>query len=137
MDDKQQKSQKGLVSKAQVGSEASARAMQGSESFETVGEAESLAATEHIMEAVLDKENLKEALNKVMKNGGAAGVDGMTVDKLPAYLKENWRRIRQDLLAGKYAPRAVRRVEIPKVGGVRQLGIPCAIDRFTQTALQQ
>lgn len=136
MDDKRQKSQKFMASKAQVGGEASARAMRGSESFEVMGETESLAATEYMMEEVLSKENLKEALSKVMENDGAAGTDGMTVDKLPAYLKENWRRIRKELMEGTYAPRAVRRKEIPKVGGVRQLSIPCAIDRFIQTALQ-
>jgi RNA-directed DNA polymerase len=138
MSDKRQKSQKELASKARVGSEASDGAMRGIESLEAIGEIESLAATEHMLEEVLDKENLKEALNKVMGNGGAAGIDGMSVEKLPAYLKDNWKRIRKELLEGKYAPRAVRRVEIAKVtGGMRQLGIPCAIDRFLQTALQQ
>lgn len=138
MDDKRQKNQKELASKANVGSEASESAMRGSESTETTGETESLASIELLLEEVLDKENLKEALNKVLENKGAAGIDGMTVDKLPAYLKENWKRIRNELREGKYAPRAVRRVEIPKaIGGVRQLGIPCAIDRFIQTALQQ
>ncbi len=138
MDDKRQKSQKELTSKARVGSEASDGAMRGSESSEAVGATESLAATEHMLEEVLDKENLKEALSKVMENKGAAGIDGMTVDRLPVYLKENWRRIRKELLEGRYAPLAVRRVEIAKAtGGVRQLGIPTAIDRFIQTALQQ
>jgi len=138
MDDKRQKSQKELASKARVGSEASDGAMRGFESFEAVGATESLAATEHMLEEVLDKENLKEALSKVLENKGAAGIDGMTVDKLPEYLKENWKRIRKELLDESYAPQAVRRVEIPKAtGGVRQLGIPCAIDRFIQTALQQ
>ena len=138
MDDKRQKNQKELASKARVGSEASDGAMRGFESFEAEGETESLAATEHMLEEVLDKENLKEALSKVLENKGAAGVDGMTVDKLPDYLKENWKRIRKELLEESYAPRAVRRVEIPKAtGGMRQLGIPCAIDRFIQTALQQ
>jgi RNA-directed DNA polymerase len=138
MDDKRQKSQKELASKARVGSEASDGAMREFESFEAVGATESLAATEHMLEEVLDKENLKEALSKVLENKGAAGIDGMTVDKLPEYLKETWKRIRKELLEGSYAPQAVRRVEIPKAaGGMRQLGIPCAIDRFIQTALQQ
>jgi RNA-directed DNA polymerase len=138
MDDKRQKTQEDLASKVNVGSEASQSTTRGFESTGTIGATESLAATECILEEVLDKENLKEALSKVLENRGAAGIDGMTVDKLPAYLKENWKRIRKELLEGKYAPRAVRRVEIPKAtGGVRQLGIPCAIDRFIQTALQQ
>lgn len=138
MSDKRQKNRKEPASKARVGSEASDGAMRGFESLEAIGETESLAATEHMLKEVLNKENLKEALNKVMENGGAAGIDGMTVDKLPAYLKENWKRIRKELMESEYAPRAVRRVEIAKVtGGVRQLGIPCAVDRFIQTALQQ
>lgn len=138
MDDKRQKNQKELTSQARVGSEASEGAMGGFESSAAAGATESLAETEHMMEEVLDKGNLIEALNKVMENKGAAGIDGMTVDKLPAYLKENWKRIRKELLGGEYAPKAVRRVEIPKAtGGMRQLGIPCAIDRFIQTALQQ
>lgn len=138
MDDKRQKNQKELASKANAGSEASESAMRGFESTKAIGETESLAAAEHMLEEVLDKENLKEALSKVLENKGAAGIDGMTVDKLPEYLKGNWKRIRNELLEGKYAPRAVKRVEIPKAtGGVRQLGIPCAIDRFIQTALQQ
>jgi RNA-directed DNA polymerase len=138
MSDKRQKNRREPASKAKVGSEASEGAMRGFESLEVIGETESLAASEHMLEEVLDKENLKEALNRVMENGGAAGIDGMAVDKLPAYLKENWKRIRKELMEGKYAPRAVRRKEIPKAtGGMRQLGIPCAIDRFIQTALQQ
>jgi RNA-directed DNA polymerase len=101
MDDKRQKSQKELASKAKVGSETSDGAMRGFESFEAVGATESLAVTEHMLEEVLDKENLKEALSKVLENKGAAGIDGMTVDKLPAYLKDTgkeseksyWKRV--------------------------------------------
>ncbi len=96
MDDKRQKSRKHPVSNAKVGSEASDSAIRGFESFEAIGETENLAATEHMLEEVLDKENLKEALSKVLENKGAAGIDGMTVDKLPAYLKENWKGIRAE-----------------------------------------
>lgn len=138
MNDKRQKIQKELASKAKVGNEVSESAMRGTETFEMMGATENLAETEHMMEEVLDEENLEEALSKVLENKGAAGIDGMTVDKLPAYLKENWKRIHQELMEGRYAPRAVRRVEIEKAtGGMRQLGIPCAIDRLIQTALQQ
>lgn len=138
MSDKRQKRRRNPTSKARVGSEASDDAMRGFETLATIGETESLAVTEQLMEEVLDKENLKAALKEVMQNEGAAGIDGMTVEKLPAYLKDNWRRIRTELLEGRYAPLAVRRVEIPKAtGGVRQLGIPSAVDRFIQKALQQ
>jgi RNA-directed DNA polymerase len=94
--------------------------------------------TEQLLEEVLDKENLERAAKQVMRNKGAAGIDGMTVDKLPDYLRANWRTIRQKLLESKYEPQAVRRVEIPKPGGgVRQLGIPSVVDRFIQQAVQQ
>jgi RNA-directed DNA polymerase len=138
MSKKRQKSWNEPASKARVGSEATDGAMRGSETQMTVGETESLAVIEQLMEEVLDQENLKEALKQVMQNKGAAGIDGMTVEELPIYLKENWKRIRKELMESKYAPLAVRRVEIPKAtGGVRQLGIPSAVDRFIQTALQR
>jgi len=138
VDDKRRKTQKELASMAKVGNEVSENAMRGLESFEAIGATENLAETEHMMEEVLNEENLEEALSKVQENKGAAGVDGMTVNRLPAYLKENWKRIHQEMMEGRYAPREVRRVEIEKAtGGVRQLGIPCAIDRLIQTALQQ
>ena len=90
------------------------------------------------MEAVLERENLKKALARVKRNKGAAGIDGMTVDELPAYLKEHWLTIRAQLLEGTYKPQPVRRVEIPKVsGGKRPLGIPTVLDRFIQQAVLQ
>lgn len=99
---------------------------------------ESSAPTAHLMEQVLDKENLKHALQRVLKNKGAPGIDKMTVESLPAYLAANWMNIREQLKKGVYEPKAVKRVEIPKPGGgVRQLGIPCVLDRFIQQALQQ
>jgi len=90
------------------------------------------------MEAVVERENLKQALAQVKRNKGAAGIDGMTVDDLPAYLKDNWPTIRAQLLDGTYKPQPVRRVEIPKAsGGVRPLGIPTVLDRFIQQAVMQ
>src|SRR6266478_4640689 len=90
------------------------------------------------MEAVVERENLKEALAQVKRNKGAAGIDGMSVDALPAHLKEHWPTIRAQLLDGTYQPQPVRRVEIPKVsGGVRLLGIPTVLDRFIQQAVMQ
>lgn len=90
------------------------------------------------MEAVLERENLKKALAQVKRNKGAAGVDGMTVGELPAYLKEHWLTIRAQLLDGTYKPQPVRRVEIPKAsGGLRPLGIPTVLDRFIQQAVMQ
>ena len=76
------------------------------------------------MEGIVERENLKKALAQVKRNKGAAGVDGMTVEELPAYLKEHWLTIRAQLLDGTYKPQPVRRVEIPKAsGGLRPLGI--------------
>jgi RNA-directed DNA polymerase len=91
------------------------------------------------MEEVCERENLKQALKRVRANKGAPGVDGMTVQALPAYLREHWPTIRSMLLEGTYKPQPVRRVEIPKPdgGGVRKLGIPCSLDRFIQQAILQ
>lgn len=92
-----------------------------------------------LLEQVLDRDNLIQALSRVKANGGAPGVDGMTVKELPEYLKEHWPAIREALYAGTYQPTPVRRVEIPKPGGkgVRLLGIPTALDRLIQQALSQ
>src|SRR6266852_5563674 len=90
------------------------------------------------MEDVVERENLKKALARVKRNKGVAGIDGMSVDDLPAYLKEHWPTIRLHLLEGTYKPQPVRRVEIPKVsGGLRPLGIPTVLDRFVQQAAMQ
>jgi RNA-directed DNA polymerase len=90
------------------------------------------------MEGVVERENLKEALARVKRNKGAAGIDGMSVDDLSAHLKEHWPTIRAQLLDGTYKPQPVRRVEIPKAsGGVRPLGIPTVLDRFIQQAVMQ
>jgi RNA-directed DNA polymerase len=102
-------------------------------------ESESPSASDRLMEEVCERENLKQALKRVRANKGAPGVDGMTVQALPAYLREHWPTIRSMLLEGTYKPQPVRRVEIPKPdgGGVRKLGIPCALDRFVQQAVLQ
>ncbi len=90
------------------------------------------------MAAIVERENLRKALARVKRNRGAAGVDGMSVDDLPAYLKEHWLTIRAQLLDGSYRPQPVRRVEIPKAsGGTRLLGIPTVLDRFIQQAVMQ
>ncbi len=77
------------------------------------------------MEEVVATENLQAALRQVRDNRGSAGIDGRTVDELPAYLKTHWPEIREQLLTGQYEPQPIKRVEIPKPeGGVRKLGIP-------------
>ena len=90
------------------------------------------------MEEVCGRENCKQALKRVKANKGSPGVDGMTVQHLPGYLKQHWPAIREQLLSGTYKPQPVRRVEIPKPdGGVRKLGIPTVLDRFIQQAVMQ
>jgi RNA-directed DNA polymerase len=96
------------------------------------------AAAGPSMEAVVERNNLKQALARVKRNKGAAGIDGMHVDDLAAHLKEHWPTIRVQLLDGTYQPQPVRRVEIPKAsGGMRPLGIPTVLDRFIQQAVMQ
>lgn len=90
------------------------------------------------IERVVERGNLLRALKRVQQNQGSPGVDGLTVEELPAYLRKHWPVIRGQLLAGHYQPSAVKRCEIPKPGGgVRQLGIPTVLDRFIQQALLQ
>ena len=93
---------------------------------------------ERLMERVVERPNLLKALARVKTNAGSPGIDGMTVEELPAYLRQHWPAIRASLLAGTYHPKPVKRVEIPKPGGgVRKLGIPTVLDRFLQQALLQ
>ncbi len=90
------------------------------------------------MEEVLEPGNLRKALERVRRNKGAPGVDGMTVKELGDYLKERWPGIRAQLLEGSYKPQPVRRVEIPKAGGgMRPLGVPTVLDRLIQQAVGQ
>ena len=91
-----------------------------------------------MMERIVEGGNLRRALKRVQQNEGSPGVDGWTVEELPAYLKGHWSVIREELLTGRYQPSAVKRVEIPKSGGgVRLLGIPTVLDRFIQQAVLQ
>ncbi len=93
---------------------------------------------EGLWERTISRDNLMAALRKVQSNGGAPGVDGMTVEELPEHLKVHWPSIRKKLEAGRYEPSPVKRVEIPKPGkGMRQLGIPTVQDRFIQQAMHQ
>ncbi len=87
---------------------------------------------------VWEKQNLHTAMKRVERNGGAAGIDGMTTEELRPYLKEHWLEIRAALESGTYRPEPVRRVEIAKPdGGVRELGIPTVLDRLLQQAISQ
>ncbi|WP_214708628.1 MULTISPECIES: group II intron reverse transcriptase/maturase [unclassified Exiguobacterium] len=91
-----------------------------------------------LMEQILSRENLIRALNRVVRNKGSHGVDGMPVQNLRAHVIEHWDTMKVELLSGTYQPQPVRRVEIPKPdGGVRLLGIPTVMDRFIQQAIAQ
>jgi len=93
-----------------------------------------------LMEQVVHRQNMLAAHRRVVRNGGAPGVDGMTVDDLWGFCRSHWARIREQLLNGTYQPQPVRSVEIPKPGpgkGVRVLGIPTVLDRLIQQALLQ
>jgi len=94
--------------------------------------------SKYIMEAICETENMKRALKRVVSNKGSAGIDEMTVERLPLHLREHWPEIRSKLLEGSYRPQPVRQVEIPKPnGGKRKLGIPAVLDRLIQQAILQ
>lgn len=91
-----------------------------------------------MLDKVLSRENMLQALHRVTSNKGTCGVDGMTVDKLRPYIIEHWAIIKAELLDGTYKPSPVKKVEIPKQnGGKRMLGIPTVMDRLIQQAISQ
>src|SRR4051794_20507910 len=138
MSDKRQKNQLVLAFMAEDTGEAQRAAIEGTESLAAKRGTESPAIGEQLMEEVCGRENCKQALARVKANKGSAGVDGMTVNELPEFLKQRWPAIREQLLSGTYKPEPVKRVEIPKPdGGVRKLGIPTVLDRFIQQAVMQ
>ncbi len=138
MSDKRQKNQLELAFAEVSRSEAPRDSEEGTESFAAKREAESPVSSEQLMEEVCGRKNCQQAMARVKSNKGSAGVDGMTVEQLPAYLKQHWPAIREQLLRGTYKPQPVKRVEIPKPdGGMRQLGIPTVLDRFIQQAVMQ
>ncbi|MCM3389506.1 group II intron reverse transcriptase/maturase [Ureibacillus chungkukjangi] len=91
-----------------------------------------------LLEKILSNRNMNEAYLRVFRNKGASGVDGITVDELKQYLKENKDELRQRIRTRKYQPQAALRVEIPKENGkMRKLGIPTVVDRVVQQAIHQ
>ena len=96
------------------------------------------AGSSGLMELVCERDNLWLAYQRVVKNKGAAGVDGIGIAEFKDHLKRHWPAIKAKLLEGEYIPQPVRRVDIPKPqGGVRTLGIPTLTDRLIQQALHQ
>ena len=109
----------------------------GATNVTTAGE-NVLAKQCSLMEVVVGCENMVAVYRRVYANKGTAGVDGMDVDTLWDYCKAHWPQVKAELLEGSYHPRAVLGVEIAKPGGgMRQLGIPTALDRLIQQALHQ
>jgi RNA-directed DNA polymerase len=138
MSGRRQKNQLELAFTDKSRSEAPRVFVEGIESLMAKRKEESPAIGERLMGEVCERENCKRALARVKANKGSAGVDGMTVQQLPVFLKQHWPAIREQLLSGTYKPQPVKRVEIPKPdGGKRQLGIPTVLDRFIQQAVMQ
>ena len=134
----QQKTQRELGLGRGATGEARSAPSRETESCAARPDIERPAATGPSMEAIVERENLRKALERVKRNKGAPGLDGTSVEDLVPYLKEHWPTIRAQLLDGSYQPQPVRRVEIPKAsGGTRPLGIPTVLDRFIQQAVMQ
>src|SRR5215216_2435569 len=117
MSDKRQKNQLELAFAEMSRSEAPRDSGEGTETLMAKRDAESAASIEQLMEEVCGRKNCQQALVRVKSNKGSAGIDGMTVEQLPAYLKQHWPTIREQLLSGTYKPQPVKRVEIPKPDG--------------------
>ncbi|MBZ0270895.1 group II intron reverse transcriptase/maturase [bacterium] len=115
-----------------------ARRGERSEEASTAARGNERSGASGLLEAVLSRANLQAALKRVRRNKGGPGIDGMTVDELPDYLRDEWPRLREDILSETYRPSPVKRQAIPKSGGgTRELGIPTVLDRFIQQALLQ
>jgi RNA-directed DNA polymerase len=139
-DDRRQKNQlqQSLAFPESGRSEAPEGSRRGTESSLAKHKSESPASSDQLMEEICQAENCKQALARVKSNKGSPGLDGMTVEKLPDYLKQHWPKIREQLLSGTYKPQPVKRVEIPKPdGGMRKLGIPTVLDRLIQQMVLQ
>jgi len=99
---------------------------------------EQTKSEDRLMEQVVERSNLWPAYQRVVRNKGAPGVDDLAVSEFKDWLKVHWPSVKEALLAGRYMPSAVRRVDIPKPsGGVRTLGVPTVLDRLIQQALHQ
>lgn len=104
----------------------------------TAADGQTKAEGLRLMEAAVERSNLWRAYERVVRNKGAAGVDGLRVSGFKAWLQQHWPSVKAALLAGDYMPAAIRKVDIPKpCGGMRTLGIPTVVDRLIQQALLQ
>lgn len=138
----QKKQAESAPSKAKASTEenlpAGGKSSTGADTFVPMREQPTPVRTKGLMAQVLSKANMTLAYKRVVANQGSAGVDGMGVDQLEAFLKTNWECIKSKLEQGTYYPKPVRKVEIPKAGGgKRKLGIPTAVDRLITQAILQ
>jgi len=102
------------------------------------GKERSTQSMSELLEKILSSDNMNEAYKRVKSNKGAGGVDGMELEGLPEYIRENWNGIKEQIRERKYKPQPVRRVEIPKPDGSRRkLGIPTVMDRVIQQGIAQ
>ena len=105
------------------------------------GVSESVSATsepQSLLLRVLERDNIQLALKRIHERNEAPGIDGMTADELPNYLKEHWSSLRSKLATVAYRPQPMMRVELPSADGkIRLLGIPTMVDRFVQQAIVQ
>lgn len=91
-----------------------------------------------LLDKILDRQNMYQALKRVCSNKGTSGVDEITIDEIDGYIRENWQRIKVEIKERRYKPQPVLRVEIPKPnGGIRKLGIPTVMDRIIQQSIVQ
>lgn len=138
MDGQRPKIQSELAFPPEVPGEAPRTGGEGTEPFTANRASQHPVPDVPLLEQILDRENLIQAWNRVRSNGGAAGVDGLTIEQTGERLRTLWPTIRDQLREGTYQPQPVRRVEIPKPdGGVRLLGIPTVLDRLIQQAILQ
>lgn len=104
----------------------------------TMAEMKEMSTCDDLIDRILSDDNLSEALERVVGNRGAPGMDGMSVLELPDWLHANAESLKERIRQGKYKPKPVRRVEIPKPdGGIRELGVPTVVDRLIQQAVAQ
>lgn len=137
IDDTQKQAKQGKRPEAERDERNSSKVASGVETC-TAADEQTKAEGLRQMEAVVEPHNLRQAYKQVMRNKGAAGVDGLTVFELKAWLQQHWPSVKAALLTGDYQPAAIRKVEIPKPqGGVRLLGIPTVLDRLIPQALLQ
>ena len=91
-----------------------------------------------LLDSILETSNLSQAITRVVENKGSSGIDGMSVIEGRKYFYEHREEIKTAIKTRTYKPKPVKRVEIPKPdGGIRNLGVPCVVDRILQQAIHQ